>query len=157
MVGPPSGTSRNTVMTSHQPHAPSNPFPSPPEASPILVRLLGIAGRPLERFLRIEPVGVLLATWLSLRVGLSRLPSGITWRHLVVLGTVAGVGFTMALFIAQLAFTDSALLSSAKIGVLAASAGAGILALLLGWVLLPTSSIGYRAATADEAEASTEH
>jgi NhaA family Na+:H+ antiporter len=74
-----------------------------------------------------------------------------------VLGTVAGVGFTMALFIAQLAFTDSGLLSAAKLGVLGASAAAGVAALLLGWLLLPAVSQGYHAQTADEAEASTEH
>jgi NhaA family Na+:H+ antiporter len=104
-----------------------------------------------------KPLGVLLACFLALKLGLGRLPSGVTWRHLLVLGTVAGVGFTMALFIAQLAFTDAAMLSAAKLGVLMASAVAGVLALVLGRVLLGTRSPGYHALTADEAEASTEH
>ena len=51
-----------------------------------------------------KPLGVLLACALALRLRVATLPSGLTTRHLVVLGAVAGVGFTMALFIAQLAF-----------------------------------------------------
>jgi len=52
---------------------------------------------------------VLLASWMTLRLGLGTLPAGITLRHLIVLGVVAGVGFTMALFIAQLAFAEGRL------------------------------------------------
>ena len=104
-----------------------------------------------------KPVGVLLACWLTLRVGLSQLPAGVTWRHLLVLGTVAGIGFTMALFIAQLAFADPQLLSAAKLGILLASGGAGAAALILGRALLSPSAATAAARTADEAEASTEH
>jgi Na+:H+ antiporter, NhaA family len=57
-------------------------------------------------------------------------------RHVVVLGVVAGVGFTMSWFIAQLAFADAGLLAAAKLGVLAASVAAACLGLLLGRVLL---------------------
>lgn len=103
-----------------------------------------------------KPIGVLVAGWLTLRLRIGTLPAGMTLRHLVVLGVVAGVGFTMALFIAQLAFTDARLLAAAKLGVLAASGGAAVLALALGRVLLPPV-IGSKAAqTADEAERSTE-
>ena len=104
-----------------------------------------------------KPLGVLFLCWLTLRFGLSELPSGIAWRHLVVLGSVAGVGFTMALFVAQLAFDDVELLAAAKLGVLAASVGAGAVALLLGRLLLPVKSTNLVAASADEAEMSTEH
>jgi len=103
-----------------------------------------------------KPLGVLLASWVTLRLGIGTLPVGMTMRHLVVLGVVAGVGFTMALFVAQLAFTDARLLAAAKIGVLAASGAAAILGLLLGRLLLaPKSTIG-AARTADEAERSTQ-
>jgi Na+:H+ antiporter, NhaA family len=91
-----------------------------------------------------------------LKSGLGSLPAGVTLRHLVVLGAVAGVGFTMALFIADLAFVDAELLTGAKLGVLAASLGAGVLALVLGRVLLTSSSTVAAALTADEAESSTE-
>jgi Na+:H+ antiporter, NhaA family len=103
-----------------------------------------------------KPLGVLLAIWLTLRLRLGTLPLGITLRHVVVLGVVAGVGFTMALFIAQLAFTDAGLLAAAKLGVLAASCGAAILALSLGRLLLAPVVTAGAAQTADEAERSTE-
>ena len=103
-----------------------------------------------------KPIGVLLATWLTLRLRIGALPAGLTARHLVVLGVVAGVGFTMALFIGQLAFTDAKLLAAAKIGVLAASGGAAIVGLALGRLLLGAASTPGAAQTADEAESSTE-
>ena len=81
-----------------------------------------------------KPLGVLLASWLTLRLGIATLPAGVTLRHLVVVGVVAGVGFTMSLFIAQLAFAEARLLAAAKLGVLAASGGAALLGLVLGRV-----------------------
>lgn len=103
-----------------------------------------------------KPIGVLLATVTTLRLGLGTLPRGLNLRHLLVLGLVAGVGFTMALFIAQLAFTDLELLAAAKLGVLAASALAAVLALVVGRLLLSPVAVVGVAQNADEAEASTE-
>lgn len=103
-----------------------------------------------------KPAGVLLACWLVLGTGVARLPRGVTLRHLVVLGSVAGVGFTMALFIAQLAFADARLLTAAKLGVLLASVVAAATALVLGRLLLATADDAGSATTADEAESSTE-
>ena len=103
-----------------------------------------------------KPLGVLAASLLSVKLGLTRLPVGVTSVHLVILGVVAGVGFTMALFIAQLAFPDARLLAAAKIGVLIASALAGILALVLGRWLLAKTPNTVAARTADEAEASAD-
>jgi NhaA family Na+:H+ antiporter len=104
-----------------------------------------------------KPVGIFLASWLTLRSGIGTLPAGMTLRHLVVLGVVAGVGFTMALFIAQLAFTDAKLLAAAKLGVLTASGAAAVVALVLGRLLLaPVAASSGAASTADEAERSTE-
>lgn len=103
-----------------------------------------------------KPLGIMSASWLTLRLGLGILPIGMTLRHILVLGAVAGVGFTMALFIAPLAFNDGSLLAAAKLGVLAASGGAAVIALILGRLLLsPVPSAG-AAQTADEAERSTE-
>jgi NhaA family Na+:H+ antiporter len=102
-----------------------------------------------------KPLGVLLTSWLALRLGIGTLPVGMALRHLLVLGVVAGVGFTMALFIAQLAFTDLRLLAAAKLGVLAASGGAAIVALVLGRLLLAATVTAGEARTADEAECST--
>ena len=103
-----------------------------------------------------KPLGILLACWASLRVGLGALPAGITFGHLLVLGVVAGVGFTMALFIAQLAFLDARMLAAAKLGVLGASAVAGVLGLALGRLLLASELAAGAARTVDEAECSTE-
>ncbi len=102
-----------------------------------------------------KPVGVLVTSWLALRVGVGTLPAGLTYRHLMVLGVVAGVGFTMALFVAQLAFTDVRLLAAAKLGVMMASGGAALLGLALGRALLGETVGDDVAQTADEAESST--
>ncbi|UQA58551.1 Na+/H+ antiporter NhaA [Polyangium aurulentum] len=103
-----------------------------------------------------KPIGVLLASWIALRLRLGTLPLGMGLRHLVVLGVVAGVGFTMALFIAQLGFSDASLLAAAKLGVLAASGCAAIGGLVLGRLLLTPVRTAGSAQTADEAESSTE-
>ena len=103
-----------------------------------------------------KPVGVLAACWLMLRLQIGTLPAGMSMRHLVVVGVVGGVGFTMAIFIAQLAFTSPALLAAAKLGILIASGTAAIAALVLGRVLLSPRERPDIAQTADEAESSTE-
>jgi Na+:H+ antiporter, NhaA family len=102
-----------------------------------------------------KPLGVLGASWVVLRLGVASLPTGLTLRHLVVLGVVAGVGFTMALFIAQLAFADAGLLAGAKLGVLGASGCAAVLALVLGRLLLAPMTVDDAAQSADDAERST--
>lgn len=102
-------------------------------------------------------VGVLAACALAVRLQVAALPRGVTWRGVLVVGLVAGIGFTMALFVAQLAFADApALHGMAKLGVLGGSAVAATLALVLGRLLLPAEGVAGAAATADEAEASTE-
>lgn len=82
-----------------------------------------------------KPLGILAASGLALLTGTARLPEGVGWRHLVGGGFLAGIGFTMALFISGLAFSDPDLLRSAKVGVLLgslAAATAGMLILGLG-------------------------
>lgn len=103
-----------------------------------------------------KPVGILLACLLALRLRVATLPRDLTVRHLLVLGVVGSVGFTMSLFIAQLAFSDPKLLPAAKLGILGASLCGGALSLLLGRLFLQPPSAPHSAATADEAESSTE-
>jgi Na+:H+ antiporter, NhaA family len=79
-----------------------------------------------------KPVGVIVASWLAIRVGLATMPPDLTWRHLVGTGFLAGIGFTMSLFIEGLAFGKTPLDAPAKVGILAASALAGT----IGWLLL---------------------
>ncbi len=72
-------------------------------------------------------VGVVAFTWLAVRLGVGRLPERTTWAHVVGIGASAGIGFTVALFVASLSFDEPDLLRSAKIGILAASTVAGFL------------------------------
>jgi NhaA family Na+:H+ antiporter len=89
-----------------------------------------------------KPIGVLAACGLAVALRIGSLPAGIGLRHLVVLGVVAGVGFTMALFIAGLAFGEGPFLDAAKLGVLSASAVAALLGLALGRLLLKPPAAG---------------
>lgn len=79
-----------------------------------------------------KPVGVLMFSWLAVRLGVALRPPDLTWRLLAGGGLLAGIGFTMALFIASLAF-DKSLLGSAKSGIFLASVASALagLALLL--------------------------
>jgi NhaA family Na+:H+ antiporter len=104
-----------------------------------------------------KPIGVIAAAAITIRLGLAARPRGVTWGGLTLVGIVAGIGFTMAIFIAELAFPPSAMLGAAKLGVLIASAVAGIVALLAGRFLLPASQAPDLAGiTAEAAERSTE-
>jgi NhaA family Na+:H+ antiporter len=103
-----------------------------------------------------KPVGVILACFVAIRLGIAKLPLGLGSRHLTVLGLVAGIGFTMALFVAQLAFSNVTELGSAKLGVLCASGVAAVLTLVVGRLLLPRTIELGAAECADDAEASTE-
>lgn len=100
-------------------------------------------------------VGVLGASWLTRKIGITRFPLGIAGRELVVLGLCAGIGFTMALFIAQLAFEPGPMLETAKLAILCASTVAGLAAYLVGRRFLPAEHAREAADSASDAEAST--
>lgn len=70
-------------------------------------------------------VGITSATVIAVRAGLGVLPAGCGWRHIVGVAAVAGIGFTVSLFVADLAFTDPTLTAEAKVGIFAASLLAG--------------------------------
>jgi len=103
-----------------------------------------------------KPLGVVALSWLAVRLRLAALPVGVRWLEVLVVGVVAGIGFTMALFIASLAFPDKALLEVAKLGVLAASAVAGLAGIAAGHLLLVPAAPPGAARDAAEAEASTQ-
>jgi NhaA family Na+:H+ antiporter len=80
-----------------------------------------------------KPLGIALCAWLAVRLGVAALPDGVSWRSIRGVGLLGGVGFTMALFIAGLAFdAKPELLLPAKLGILLASLVAGV----GGWVYL---------------------
>lgn len=82
-----------------------------------------------------KPAGIFLFALLSIMLGLSALPEGVRKVHLLFTGLLAGIGFTMSIFITQLAFQEESLVVSSKIAIIIGSLGAG----LLGFVLLKGS------------------
>jgi NhaA family Na+:H+ antiporter len=75
-----------------------------------------------------KPTGVLAAAWLATRVGPGKLPEGVSWRDIAVVAVLGGIGFTVSLFLAELALGDSQV-DTARLAILAACAIAGVLAL----------------------------
>ena len=80
-----------------------------------------------------KPVGITLFTWVATRLGFD-LPEGVRWPQLVGMGMAAGIGFTVSIFVAGLAFTDHEITDLGKIGILLASLIAAVVALLLLWL-----------------------
>ena len=86
-----------------------------------------------------KPLGITFFSWVMVRLGLGELPKGSNWGSLVGAGFLAGIGFTMALFIAGLAFAGEGMgasLDTAKIGILAASVIAAVIGMILMWLTL---------------------
>jgi NhaA family Na+:H+ antiporter len=79
-----------------------------------------------------KQLGIILFAWLAVRSGVSDLPEGIGFRHVYGAGWLAGIGFTMSLFITDLAFSEDSLVETAKLGILVASLIAGV----VGWTIL---------------------
>lgn len=98
-----------------------------------------------------KTIGVLGATALGVKLRLGVLPPGTTWRHMVGLATVAGIGFTVALFVTSLSFDDPGLADDAKIGILVGSLLAGALGYLVLRSCPPASTSQARAAAATDA------
>ncbi len=79
-------------------------------------------------------VGITLLAWIAVRSGLGKLPKNTTWTHVMGLAAIAGIGFTVALFIGNLAFTSAQLIDQAKLGIFMGSTAAGV----LGYLILRT-------------------
>jgi NhaA family Na+:H+ antiporter len=88
-----------------------------------------------------KPIGITLGSWLVVRARWADLPSGTTWKMIHGASWLAGIGFTMSLFIASLAFDQASFLESAKLGILSASLVAGIAGtVILARALRPAAS-----------------
>jgi NhaA family Na+:H+ antiporter len=78
-----------------------------------------------------KPVGITLLSFIAVTTGLSRLPLDLNWRHIFGAGILGGIGFTMSIFITNLAFiSDTAMINTSKMAILLASLTAGVIALL---------------------------
>lgn len=77
-----------------------------------------------------KPLGILLLSSLAVALGFSKLPDGIRWKHLIGVGFLAGIGFTMSIFITLLAFDDAQMVSNAKLAILVSSVIAAIIGLI---------------------------
>jgi NhaA family Na+:H+ antiporter len=79
-----------------------------------------------------KQIGISGFAWLAVRMKLASIPRSTSWRQIYGASWLGGIGFTMSLFVASLAFVDAAHLTAAKLGVLTSSVIAG----LVGWTIL---------------------
>jgi NhaA family Na+:H+ antiporter len=79
-----------------------------------------------------KPLGIFLFSWLAIKLKFCDLPTGSRWSDVIGVGILAGIGFTMSIFITNLAYSDMSRIANAKVGIFAASILAGI----IGYILL---------------------
>jgi NhaA family Na+:H+ antiporter len=94
-----------------------------------------------------KPIGIFGASWLAVKLGLARLPDGVSWGAVLGGGMLAGIGFTMSLFIGGLAFRglDPVLTEAAKFGILIGSLASAVLGMALLFRILPQAPPAPRA------------
>lgn len=97
---------------------------------------IGIAGGLLLG----KSAGITLFSWIAVRAGIARLPSGVEWPHLIGAAWLAGIGFTMSLFIAELAFVEAVFVEQAKLGILLGSAISAFVGLVWLYLVARTPS-----------------
>jgi NhaA family Na+:H+ antiporter len=103
-----------------------------------------------------KPIGIVLASWIGVKAGMCALPRGVSWRGVALVGVVGGIGFTMAIFIAGLAFSQAELLASAKMAIMLSSGLAAVLGLAAGRAFLPSTHEPDAAVTLEDAEHAVE-
>lgn len=81
--------------------------------------------------------GISLFTWLGQKIGVSSIHSSLKWKHILGVGMIAGIGFTMSLFITNLAFTNPELVKVSKISILIASSIAALIGVLILFLSSP--------------------
>jgi NhaA family Na+:H+ antiporter len=79
-----------------------------------------------------KPLGITAFAWLAIRFRIASMPAGTNWAQIAGAGLLGGIGFTMSIFIAMLAFHERTMLDAAKLGVLIGSAAAAVLGLAWG-------------------------
>jgi Na+:H+ antiporter, NhaA family len=88
-----------------------------------------------------KPLGIMIAALIAVKTGVARLPQAVNWGSLLGYGFLAGIGFTMSLFIGMLAFDDMALVNAAKRGIIAGSLLAGVAGALILRVVRPLRDV----------------
>jgi NhaA family Na+:H+ antiporter len=83
-----------------------------------------------------KPAGILLAAAIVTGIGVSRLPREVTWRGVLVIGCIAGIGFTVPIYVAGIAFSDQHLVTAAKFGLIFGSVASALIGVCSGWLLL---------------------
>ena len=100
-----------------------------------------------------KPIGILLFSFLTVKLKIANLPDHVNWIHMLGAGILGGVGFTMAIFVANLAFPEAVLIADAKIGILSASLLAGVIGFLFLFMQAKAAErqgISYVSASLDE-------
>lgn len=87
-----------------------------------------------------KPIGILLFAGAAVAAGICSLPEGLRWKHIAGIGILAGIGFTMSIFVAMLAFNDITDVETAKISIMIASLIAAILGLIVLKMILSTKT-----------------
>lgn len=87
-----------------------------------------------------KPLGIFLATFIATKTGVCKLGEGLTWGNIFSVGILAGIGFTMSIFITLLAFNDEVIINNAKLTILTGSLAAALLGLLAVKAALQSSS-----------------
>lgn len=98
---------------------------------------VGVASAVALGLLLGKPIGITLFSYLAVKLRMAELPNGVTWGAIFATGLLAGIGFTVALFITALAFDKATFTDGAKVGILAASATAAVSGILLLKATLP--------------------
>jgi len=86
-----------------------------------------------------KPIGILLFSWIAVRVGAGRLQHELTFKHLLGAGILGGIGFTMSVFITLLAFNNDKLIAVSKISILLASMLSAAIGLLILSLIKPVN------------------
>ena len=88
-----------------------------------------------------KPLGIIIMSYIGVKLKLAKLPSDMQWSNILGVGFLAGIGFTMSIFITLLAFDDVALVNSSKIAILIGSVISGVLGILFLNKVLKTKAI----------------
>jgi NhaA family Na+:H+ antiporter len=86
-----------------------------------------------------KPLGIALFSFLAVKLGLSQLPSDVSWKHIIGAGFLGGIGFTMSIFITLLAFSSPEIVQSSKISILLSSLLAGA----VGFIILNRQTVDF--------------